>query len=308
MAGEQGDKNEQISDADKRMDALMDMIRDACVKMDESGKRLDARMDAMEENFRKADSDRRDAEEAEREKGEAKEPVGDRKDSDKEDEKEEKREDRKDAKEDEREERKDSDKEDEKREDRKDARKDEDEKREDRKDEDEKEKKGEAEADAAPLSRAEAAELRAQIASLNARAPAIISDADRERFAAYQEQADPAFQAFGDRAPAPLQGETPLQYKRRLGAKLQGHSPRWKEARLSAVSDDAMLDTVVGDIYADAISAARRGTDVPAGQLREIVHQSGGHTIISFEGGPDSWMNAFAGNSQRATGSFLRPQ
>jgi len=285
MAEEQGDKNTEISDSEKMLGALADMIKDACSKMDEGSRRLDARMDALEEKDRKDSAKKDEEEKSEKEepkadaedekkieeKGEPKEVAADRKDEDEKEEKSEKREDRKDAK---------------------------------RKDEDEDEG---SMADHAPISRAEAAALRAQIAGMNARAPSIIADADRERFATIQESADPAFQAFGDRAPGPLEGETPTQYKRRLGAKLQSHSPKWKDARLSAVSDDAMLDTILHDVYADSITAARRGVDVPAGHLRKIERQSGGHTIIEWEGQPESWMNDMAGHTLRATGTWHRP-
>jgi hypothetical protein len=263
---EQGDKNNEISDDAKKLDALADMIRDACSKMDDGVKRMDARMDAIEDSQKRFDA---------------------RMDAAKKDE-------------DEDEKREDSD-EDEKRED---ARKDEDE---DEKRDDSDEDEDEKVADYAPISKAEAAELRAQIARLQARAPAIITDAERDRFAAVQEQAEPAFQAFGDRAPAPLQGETVTQYKRRLGSKMQVHSTKWKDARLSAVSDEFMLDAVLDDIYADSLAAARRGVDVPVGQLRARERSSGGHTIIEYEGYADSWMNGFAGNSQRGTGNWLRP-
>ena len=274
MAEEQGTQNEEISDGGK-MDALMDMIKDACSKIDEGHKRLDARMDAVEENFRrmdaakadededesKADGDDEDAEadDGEEVEGEPKEPVADK--------------------------RKDADDEDAEA------------------DEDEDEKM----ADHAPISRAEAAALRNEIAALQSRAPGMISDADRERFAAIQEQADPVFQAFNDRAPAPMQGETPTQYKRRLGAKLQGHSPKWKDHRLSAIADEGILDTVLADVYADSMAAARRGVDVPAGHLRMITRNSGGHVINEFEGTSDAWINQFAGHSQRATGDWRRP-
>ena len=144
------------------------------------------------------------------------------------------------------------------------------------------------------------ATLRAEIAALNRRAPAMLSDMDRERFAVIQEQADPAFQAFGDRAPAPLDGETPTQYKRRLGAKLQSNSPKWATSRLSAVSDDAMLDTILTEVYSDSIAAARRGADVMPGQLREITRQVGGHIINEFVGEPVSWMSDFSGHARRA--------
>jgi hypothetical protein len=307
MAGEAGDKNEMISDADKKLDALCDMLKDACMKMDEGGKRLDARMDAMEENFKRADArmdamskkdedeeeeekkDRKDArkdgEEEPEMKGEPKQVAADKR-KDSEDEKSEEKKDRKDAR-----------KDDDDMMDRKDARKD---------SEDEEKKEGEVK-DSQYMTKAEAAALRAQIAELSARAPAILSTADRERFARIQEQADPVFQAFNDRAPAPLDGETPTQYKRRLGGKLQAHSPKWKDSRLSAVSDEAMLDTVLADIYADSMTAARRGVEVPRGTLRAIERQSGGHTIIEYQGDADSWMNSFAGHSQRATGNWLRP-
>lgn len=288
---EEGDKNVEISDADKKMDALCDMIRDACTKMDSVG----SRMDALEEKSNRMDA-RMDAMRKDEEEDEKKE---DRKDS--EDEKEEKREDaRKDedeekegeAKEVKADKRKDSEEKEEKREDRKDARKDEDE---------------EAMADAVPALLTKVSSLQDQIAALQARAPAILSAADRERFAVIQEEADAAFQAFGDRAPAPMDGETPTNYKRRLTTKMQAHSSKWRDTRLSGIADEATIDVIAADVYADSIAAARAGVDIPAGQLRKVERSSGGHTIIEWEGAPDSWMNAFAGNSQRATGDWRRP-
>jgi len=278
MAEEKGSHNMEISDSDKKLDALADMIRDACMKMDEGSKRLDSRMDAMEaEHKRRADAEkeegdkREDSEKEVEEKGEPKEVAADkgRKDSE---------EDVKRAQS-------------ETKVDRKDARKDAEE--------------GEAEADSAPMTRAEAAALRAEIARLSARAPAILADADRERFADIQVRADSAFQAFGERAPGPLEGETPTQYKRRIGAKLQAHSPKWKDTRLSAIADDATLDVIMDDIYADSIAAARRGVDVPRGHLREVkTRNDAGHTFIAFEGSPSSWMNPLAGRAQAATGNW----
>ena len=286
---EQGHKNDIISDADEKIGQIADMIKDACEKFDSVNKRIDA----MEETFKemakpgsepKADDDdddtKADAEESFKEwaKEEGKEP-------------EHKKDSRKDAR-----------------------RKDEEECDDDleveepgapretaadkrRKDAEEKEEGDHRVADSV---RTEMATLRAEIAALNRRAPAMLSDMDRERFAVIQEQADPAFQAFGDRAPAPLDGETPTQYKRRLGAKLQSNSPKWATSRLSAVSDDAMLDTILTEVYSDSIAAARRGADVMPGQLREISRQSGGHIINEFVGEPVSWMSDFSGHARRA--------
>ena len=311
MAEEQGDKNEMISDSDKKMDALLDMMKDACEKMDSGSKRLDARMDAMEENFKRADArmDAMSAKDADDDKDDKK---ADRKDADDDDDK--------------KEEKKDGElpealKKNEKKADRKDADDDDDDKKKGetkdpaadkgRKDadddDDDKDKKEERMADSQYMTRAEATALREEIRGMQARAPAIINDADRERFAQIQEDADPVFQAFNDRAPAPLPGETPTQYKRRLGGKMQAHSPRWKDARLSAVSDEVILDGILDEVYADSMAAARRGADIPKGQLRARERSSGGHTIIEYDGDTESWMNSFAGHSQRATGNFLRP-
>lgn len=292
FADEDTSKNSEISDSDRKMDALMDMIADACSKMDEGGKR----MDAMEENFRRMDA-RMDAVAA-KDSDDDKDEDGDKKADSDDDEKGDPKEIAADKG------RKDSD--DDKDDKKADARKDEDEM--DRKDEDKKEEKEEAAADTSQfMTRADAESLRAQIVALQSRSPAIVSDADRERFASIQEQADPAFQAFGDRAPGPLDGETPMAYKRRLGGKLQAHSPKWKDAKLNAVADDAMLDTILGDVYADSMTAARQGNAVPQGQLREISRQSGGHIINEFFGDSSSWTNQFAGNSQRAVGNFQIP-
>lgn len=291
MAEEKGNVSE-MTDSDKRLDALCDMIKGISDAVAEGHKRMDARMDAIEERHR-SDAAKKDAEGEVKEPGEPKEPVADkrkdeaeddRKDSEAERQKEGYVEDRKD--EDEKERREDAH--------RRDARKDA-----GRKDGEEGEE-AKRMADSQFLTRAEADSLRAEIASLQRRAPAIISDADRERFASIQEEADPAFQAFGDRAPAPLDGETPMQYKRRLGAKMQGHSSKWKATRLSAIADEAALDTVIGEIYADSLDAARAGALVPRGQLREIKRQEGGHTFIDFVGEPGSWMRDFsAGVVQR---------
>ena len=325
MAEESGEKKVEVMDESRKLDALMDMIKDASTKIDEGHKRLDARMDAYEADRR--DSAKKDAEGAPRQFGESEDPAADkgRKDSRRDsDEDEDERKDRKDSRrdsdedEDERKDRKDSrrrdsdeDEDEDERKDRKDSRRrdsDEDEdERKDRKDSRRRDEDDGAEADSAPISRAEARLLQAQILALSERAPQIISDADRSRFASIQEQADPVFQAFGDRAPAPMDGETPMQYKRRLGGKMQINSDKYKDARLSSISDETLLDTVIADVYADSLVAARRGADVPMGALRMITKQSGGHTINEFVGDTESWMNSFAGNSQRATGDFRKP-
>lgn len=273
---------EEEESGDKRMDALMDMIKDACLKMDEGGKRMDARMDSIEERLNKEDSAKKDAEEKEeKERADAARRDGDGETEEAKAKREAEEKERKDAEEAAEKERADAEE----------------------KEAKEKAEKERVEADAggAPLTRAEGEQLRSDIAALRARAPAIISDADRERFASIQEKADPVFQAFSDRAPPPLEGETPTLYKRRLAGKMQIHSPNWKNARLSAIGDETSLDVAVDQIFADAISVGRRGADVPEGSLRAIKTVSdAGHTRIEYMGDTRVLTGMFSGHLQRA--------
>lgn len=296
MAEEMGHKNEVISDADEKLGQIADMIRDACTKFDS----LASRMDAVEEAHRRMDAEAKemaeddDDEEEKRADARRKDGAGDKSFKEWAEEEGEEEAHRKDSK-------------------RKDARRKDDDDDDlevetpgepeetaadrGRKDDDEKE---EGDRRVADSTKAQLAALRAEIAALNRRTPAILNDLERERFSAIQEQAEPAFQAFGDRAPAPLDGESPTQYKRRLGSKLQANSPKWAKSKLSAVSDDTMLDTILADVYADSIAAARKGADVAPGQLREISRQVGGHIINEFVGEPASWMGGFTGRVSRA--------
>lgn len=270
------EEKEEGGEEAKRFSALMDMIADACSKMDEGSKRMDARMDSFEEKLTKAEADRADSA---------------KKDEDEEEKKEEAKAD-----------------EDEKKEAEEKAKADADEMADDKarkdaedKEKTEKEEKEKAEADSVIISRAELDKIRADITAIHARAPQIISDSDRERFASIQEKAEPVFQTFGDRAPAPLEGETPTQYKRRLGTKMQSHSLRWKDARLSAIADDNILDVALDQIYADAISIGRRGADVPAGNLRpRETRTAAGHTRIEWAGDTKVLTGMFSGHLQRA--------
>lgn len=337
-----------VGDANKKLDAMFDAIRDMGTAFKDSAERGDKRMDAMEDRFKEMDSKRKDSEESKEVKvpGEPKEAAADkgRKDAEeaykseeisgtlRKDAEEEERKDnygesrgvdamiaawkkmtasevkedmkkrglgtpsqqeesarkyaRKDSEEEER-----KDAEECKEGEVKDARKDK-----ARKDED-------AMADAARrvVVGDELASLRAEMAALRGRMPAVLSDTDRERFAAIQENAEPAFQAFGDKAGAALDGETPLDYKRRLAKKMQGHSTKWAGTRLSGIVDEATLDIVVEQIFADSIVAAERGAEVPVGKLREHTERKPtGHIHNTFTGAPDAWMRRHVGNIKRS--------
>lgn len=149
------------------------------------------------------------------------------------------------------------------------------------------------------------APLRADIDRLRRMMPAELTIEQRQAFAEAQEQAEMAFQSFGDHAPAPMQGESIGTYKRRLASKLQPHSTRWKDTKLTAITDDATLNVIVSDIYNDAAAVARRGSDVAAGKLMPITRRTpAGHTVVEYRGSPGAWMRPLAGATRRATGKF----
>ncbi len=149
------------------------------------------------------------------------------------------------------------------------------------------------------------APLREEIARLSRMMPGELSIEQRQAFASAQEQAETAFQSFGDHAPAPMQGEGLSTYKRRLASKMQGHSDKWKNTKLTAITDGATLDVIVSDIYADAVAVARKGADVPNGQLMPVQRRTpAGHTVIEYRGSPGAWMRPLAGATRRATGKF----
>lgn len=181
----------------------------------------------------------------------------------------------------------------------------EDKKADSKKDAEEDDKKEEKKADAAVD---HTPGLRAQIAALEARLPMEVKEEDRLQYVGAQSKAERVAQAFGDSAGAPrwLNGETVPQYRRRLLTKYKAHSADWKDADLSKIEDSAALNVIETRIYADAMQAALRPTDVPDGQLRMVTERdTSGRTINRFVGSPTAAGAPFRNARQR--GRFVRP-
>ena len=118
-------------------------------------------------------------------------------------------------------------------------------------------------------------------------------DAEAPMYADAQARADSVFIALGERAPAPMERETLLAYRARLASKLQIHSPDFKEIKLNAIADDAILTIAENRIYADAAKAANSPV-VAKGSLREIRKTSaGGHQVSEFVGDSSVWQAPF---------------
>lgn len=145
--------------------------------------------------------------------------------------------------------------------------------------------------------------LSDRIDALAKRMPAILSDADRDAMADAQARADSVYSMFGKRAPRPLDGETVVDYRRRLAKEVQPHSPTWKEVHLASLGADA-FNIAENTIYADAQVAAA-SPDFDGGALREqITVDATGRRISTFHGHPASWMAAFGQSNRRVVAGF----
>lgn len=169
-----------------------------------------------------------------------------------------------------------------------------------RKDSEEEEKKREEErkADAE-----EKKELRDKLADMEARLPKELSDSERAELADAQGRADAVANAFGNRASAPLPGESPSAYRKRLAAGFQKHSKAYAEVNLAGIADAALFKIAEDAIYADAQAAALKPVDLPADMLREVVStDQAGRKISTFVGAPSAWTNQFKAPKRKLVG------
>jgi hypothetical protein len=129
------------------------------------------------------------------------------------------------------------------------------------------------------------------------------SDDEHAAFADAQAKADAVFNGFGQRAPRPLEGESLLDYRKRMATKLKSHSSVWKSVKLSQLPEEA-FGIAEGQVYADAISAASNPTDLGAGELRQVTKTdptTGIRTIVFY--GNESFVKSM-GRPGRRVQSF----
>lgn len=161
---------------------------------------------------------------------------------------------------------------------------------EDEKEKKEKDEKEKADAAAKAVADSAVSPLVAQIADLNARMPAILTDADQAELANAQAQADSIFQAFGKTAPRPGPAEKPLAYRKRLLGDLKSHSPRAKDIDIAAIADSATFTAIEGMVFADAMEAARQPGALPDGVLIPVVRtDAANRRITTFIGTKSPW-------------------
>lgn len=128
-----------------------------------------------------------------------------------------------------------------------------------------------------------------------------VTDEDRAKMSSIQSRADSAYMMLGDAAPRYMDGEEPLDYRRRLIKKLQTKSSTWKDVDLSR-ADSAMLDVAEKQIYADAVASAMSPVDLAEGHLRMIRKtDETGRTHVMWAGQPRAWMQQFQPPTRRVT-------
>ena len=164
----------------------------------------------------------------------------------------------------------------------------EEEERKERKDSEEEKKREEEKADSAKV----IAGMAAQIEALNAKLQPL-SNADRDALSVAQAKADRVAQMFGDSVNAPLYGESPISYRKRLAEKFKAHSKDFAEIKLDSL-DGATFDIVEAKIYADAQTAALApASGAGRGRLMPIVTKENGREITRYSGDPMAWMAPF---------------
>ncbi len=124
---------------------------------------------------------------------------------------------------------------------------------------------------------------------------------DRERRAALsgaQMRADAVASARGNSAPRPLEGERPMQYRRRMLVEFKNDSADFKNVDIHTIPGGPAFDAIEQRIYADAVSAANN-PHVAQGQLLPRTQTDlSGRQITTFYGEPKTWMRHFSGQLQ----------
>jgi hypothetical protein len=121
--------------------------------------------------------------------------------------------------------------------------------------------------------------------------------AEEQRLAASQARADSVYGKFGDRAPAPMMGETETAYDVRLARGLQKHSKAWKDEDLTllARTSATAFENAVAGIYNDALSASATIVSHDGGVLMPFTETSPtGHRVTTYRGDNSVWMQPFS--------------
>jgi hypothetical protein len=105
------------------------------------------------------------------------------------------------------------------------------------------------------------------------------TERDPRPYEVAQRRADAVAALHADRAPDPILGESPLDYRKRLLRRFQGFSPGFEKTNFFA-ADAASLDVLESKIYRDAEQAAYR-PDAQPGVLRAVESRDAAGRLIT---------------------------
>jgi 8-oxo-dGTP pyrophosphatase MutT (NUDIX family) len=129
------------------------------------------------------------------------------------------------------------------------------------------------------------AELEAALPEIRAMIPKQLSDEDFNAMAEIQSRADSVYQGFNKKAPRPLDGETKMNYRRRLANGLKEFSADIKDADLSIIPEGAFFDSIERRVYADATEASLNPQDLEDNEIRAVSKRDdAGRNITTYHG------------------------
>jgi hypothetical protein len=122
------------------------------------------------------------------------------------------------------------------------------------------------------------------------------STASRSDFAAAQIKANRVANAYGDSAPAPLVGESLLDYRARLASVYKKFSKAFQNSDLHKIGDVSAMSGIEDAIYNDAMAEAKHPTaaSLAPGQLRAITTMDASNRPITrYHGDISAFMDQF---------------
>jgi hypothetical protein len=152
----------------------------------------------------------------------------------------------------------------------------------------------------------EASMLKAVVFDLRAKLEQLRRPRDAgeiERMRGHQVRCDGVLAYRGERAPEPNAGESELEYRRRLMAKVAPYS-EFKNSRFDSIPSE-LLSAIEPRAYAQAAEIIRHDAAGREGVLVPVTeHDETGRKITRFVGDPMSWMQHYM--SGGTSGSFNR--
>lgn len=111
------------------------------------------------------------------------------------------------------------------------------------------------------------------------------------------------FRAHGRPLPQPMEIENPQAYRRRLAETVQKDlAPNCRDFNIRHSTGTA-FDVLERQVRSDALREAHHPTNVPDGQLKEVVkYDASGRPFYTYFGKPSVWLSQFSPPLKRLVG------